>query len=185
MGLDSDTVITIAINSLDHILAGTMSGHVYISRDNGDSWNDYSSGLNTTQVRCIVLDENDFAMVGTANSGVYRSANSTVDVEDFYNPMITSFELFQNFPNPFNPSTTIKYSIPQSSQVVVKVFDILGNEITILVDENKPAGRYEVEFSAKGGSASGGNAYSLPSGVYFYRIQAGSFIDTKKMILLK
>ena len=83
--------------------------------------------------------------------------------------------LQQNYPNPFNPITKIKYSIPQSSNVVIKVFDLLGNEITTLVNEEKPTGNYSIEF----------NAANLPSGVYFYRLNAGEFISTKKMILLK
>jgi predicted nucleotidyltransferase len=87
----------------------------------------------------------------------------------------TEYQLDQNYPNPFNPATTIKYSIPDFSQVTIKVFDILGNEVETLVNEQKPAGFYEVNFNAK----------HLSSGVYFYRIQAGSFINTKKMILMK
>jgi len=86
-----------------------------------------------------------------------------------------NYYLHQNHPNPFNPSTIIKYSIPQSSNVVIKVFDILGNEIETLVNEEKPAGYYELEF----------NASSLSSSIYFYRIQAGSFVETKKMVLMK
>ncbi len=86
-----------------------------------------------------------------------------------------SYQLCQNYPNPFNPSTKIKYSVPQTSQIQIKVFDVLGNEIETLVDEEKPSGTYELTW----------NAATLPSGIYFYRIQAGSFIDTKKMILLK
>jgi hypothetical protein len=104
----------------------------------------------------------------------------------------TNFSLDQNYPNPFNPSTTIRYTIPnvtlsraEGSRVQLKVYDVLGNEVATLVDENKPAGSYEVEFSAKGGSARGGNAYSLSSGVYFYKLQTGSFVETKKMILMK
>jgi hypothetical protein len=87
----------------------------------------------------------------------------------------TEFLLSQNYPNPFNPSTTIKYSVPKASQVVIKVFDILGNEIETLINEEKPAGTYEVSWYAA----------NLPSGVYFYRLQAGSFVETKKMLLLK
>jgi len=105
-----------------------------------------------------------------------------------------SFTLSQNYPNPFNPTTKIKYSIPQSpflggdgrgGLVTLKIYDILGREIATLVNEEKPAGEYEVEFSAKGGSASGGNAYNLPSGIYFYQLNSGEFRETKKMILLK
>jgi hypothetical protein len=102
------------------------------------------------------------------------------------------FSLEQNYPNPFNPTTKIKYSIPSvetyrdaSLQVTLKVFDILGNDVATLVNEEKTAGTYEVEFSAKGGSASGGNAYKLTSGIYFYQLKAGTFVETKKMVLLK
>ena len=86
-----------------------------------------------------------------------------------------SFNISQNYPNPFNPSTTFRYSIPTQSKVVIKVYDILGNEIAILMNEEKPAGTYEIAWSAE----------NLPSGVYFYRIQAGSYIESKKMILMK
>jgi hypothetical protein len=85
------------------------------------------------------------------------------------------FSLSQNYPNPFNPSTKINYSIPQSSNVVIKVFDILGNEVATLVNEQKPAGSYEIEF----------NATNFPSGVYCYQLKAGTFIETKKMLLVK
>jgi hypothetical protein len=95
----------------------------------------------------------------------------------------TSYSLSQNYPNPFNPSTKIRYSIPNVgsglARTVLKVYDVLGNEVATLVNEEKPAGNYEVDFNAS--SASGG----LSSGVYFYKLTAGSFTDTKKMILLR
>lgn len=85
------------------------------------------------------------------------------------------YELSQNYPNPFNPSTTIKYSIPATEFVTLKVYDILGREVASLINEQKQAGWYEINF----------DAFSLSSGTYFYRIQAGDFIETKKMVLLK
>jgi len=85
------------------------------------------------------------------------------------------YSLFQNFPNPFNPSTIIKYSIPEQGLVTLKVFNAIGEEIISLVNEVKQSGVYEIEF----------NAMNLPSGMYFYRLQSGSFVETKKMILLK
>ncbi len=98
-----------------------------------------------------------------------------------------TFQLFQCYPNPFNPFTTIQYSIPQRNNVILKVYDILGNEVATLVNEEKPAGTYEVEFKSH---SDGGQ--NLPSGVYFYRIaihsdklSAGSFTETKKMTLIK
>jgi hypothetical protein len=86
-----------------------------------------------------------------------------------------SFELQQNYPNPFNPITKIKYQIPELSFVTIKVYDVLGSEVESLVNGEKPAGGYEVEF----------NATNLPSGIYFYKLKAGNFIQVKKMILLK
>lgn len=95
------------------------------------------------------------------------------------------YALAQNFPNPFNPETSIRYSIPKQAYVTIKVFDILGSEIATLVNEEKSIGNYEVKFSANDRSASGGNSLFLPSGVYFYRLQADDFTSTKKMIVLK
>ncbi len=95
-------------------------------------------------------------------------------IDNYYDSQNSS-SLLQNFPNPFNSSSSIIYSIPKSSQVTLKIFNALGEEIETLVNEEKPVGTYEVTW----------NALNMPSGVYFYRIQAGNFIQTKKMILLK
>jgi predicted outer membrane repeat protein len=85
------------------------------------------------------------------------------------------YTLYQNHPNPFNPSTKIKYQIPQLNLVTLKVYDVLGNEVATIVNEEKQAGTYEITWYAEG----------LPSGVYFYQLQADSFVETKKMILMK
>ena len=104
----------------------------------------------------------------------------SVSVED-NSDMPASFSLEQNYPNPFNPTSTITYAIPllggdeRGGLVTLKVFDLLGNEISTLVNEKKEAGYHKIDF----------NGSDLPSGVYFYRIQAGDFVDTKKMLLLK
>jgi hypothetical protein len=90
-------------------------------------------------------------------------------------PAAFEFSLMQNYPNPFNPSTTISFSIPLSAFTSIKVYDILGNEIATLINEEKPAGSYEVEF----------NASKLASGIYFYILSSGNFLFTKKMILLR
>jgi hypothetical protein len=89
------------------------------------------------------------------------------------------FSLEQNFPNPFNPSTVINYQLPINGNVTIKVYDIIGNEISILVNDYKLAGKYEIEFNP-----ASGNQYSA-SGIYFYQLKAGNYIDTKKMILIK
>ena len=85
------------------------------------------------------------------------------------------YSLEQNYPNPFNPLTTISFSIPSSGFTSIKVYDILGNEVATLVNEEKAAGNYEVNF----------NASNLSSGVYLYRLQAKDFTELKKMILLR
>jgi hypothetical protein len=85
------------------------------------------------------------------------------------------FELYQNYPNPFNPTTTIKYQLPTASRVKLKVYNLLGEDITTLVDKMQDVGLKSVEF----------NANKLPSGIYIYRLTAGSFTDVKKMMILK
>ena len=86
-----------------------------------------------------------------------------------------TFYLHQNYPNPFNPITSIQYAVSSRQFVSLKVYDVLGNEFASLVDEEKSTGSYTVEFNVTG----------LTSGIYFYRLQAGSFVETKKMVLIK
>lgn len=95
----------------------------------------------------------------------------------------SKFSLNQNYPNPFNPSTKIQFTLNSTQFVTLKIFDILGNEIITLVNEEKPAGNYEVDFSITDGQNSGNK--NLVSGVYFYRMQAGNFTATKKMVLIE
>jgi hypothetical protein len=101
--------------------------------------------------------------------------NGVTAVIDEGNINPKDFSLSQNYPNPFNPNTLIKYQIPEVSFVTLKVYDVLGNEVATLVNEEKPVGSYKFEFSAS----------NLPSGIYFYQLTAGKFIETKKMILIK
>ena len=105
-------------------------------------------------------------------SNVYETKKNILSLDINY---LSEFKLYQNYPNPLNPSTTIKYSIPKSSQVSLKIFNTLGEELETLVNEEKTAGMYNVQFTIN----------NLASGVYFYRLQAGSFVESRKMILLK
>ncbi|MCX7610972.1 MAG: T9SS type A sorting domain-containing protein [Ignavibacterium sp.] len=91
--------------------------------------------------------------------------------------MLDKFTLEQNYPNPFNPTTVISYQIPVNSNVSLKLYDVLGNEVATLVNEYKEAGRYKVELNV--------GQMSLSSGIYFYKLQAGEFTEIKKMILSK
>jgi photosystem II stability/assembly factor-like uncharacterized protein len=114
-----------------------------------------------------------FAVGGNA---LYKTTNGGVTfMEDNIIDRFTSYLLTQNYPNPFNPTTTIQYQIPKAGFVSLKIYDLLGREITTLVNEEKPAGTYEVEF----------NGSNLPSGVYFYKLESGGKLFTKKLMLLK
>ncbi len=104
-----------------------------------------------------------------------RAFTLTLTGVEQQSPLPTKFFLAQNYPNPFNPTTTISFSLPSKSFVTLKVFDLIGREVATLVNEKEPAGSYQVHW----------NAANMPSGVYFYRLQAGSFTQTKKFILLK
>jgi plastocyanin len=110
---------------------------------------------------------------GIGMSGIVRVINPTGILDSELN--LRKFLLNQNYPNPFNPVTRINWQTPVSSRQTLKVYDVLGNEIVTLLNEDKAAGNYTVDFSAS----------DLPSGVYFYKIQSGNFIDTKKMLLLR
>jgi hypothetical protein len=118
---------------------------------------------------------NDMGAYGGPNSAEL-SNYFTVSVDNdkkSYRP--SGFYLEQNYANPFNPSTIISFRIAETGFTSLKVYDVLGNEIVTLANEEKPAGEYEVEF----------NANRLTSGIYFYQLKAGSFIETKKMVLLR
>lgn len=109
--------------------------------------------------------ETDTASVG--RNSILAKQNETV--------IPTENMLYDNYPNPFNPTTSIKYSLKDNAHITLKIFNTLGEEIKTLINETKPAGNYQVEFDAS----------ELPSGVYIYRMQAGEFISTKKMLMLK
>ena len=119
--------------------------------------------------------------------GVMDYMNIVSDVEQVAEATPKQFLLQQNYPNPFNPNTKISWQSPISGHQTLKIYDILGNEVAILVDEYRNAGNYEIDFNVGQDSSP-----ALASGIYFYRIaihsdilQAGDFLDTKKMILLK
>lgn len=116
---------------------------------------------------------------GTGWINTFREYHNWTLITDMDSENLSShpftYSLEQNYPNPFNPSTKISWYLPASSQVTLKVYDLLGNEVATLVDEHREAGIYKVEF----------NASALSSGVYMYRIQAGDYVAVKKMLLLK
>ena len=136
------------------------------------------NGTSTEVHRYSFVDNSGFA----GNAAYYRLKQIDFDGSFTYSSVINvlvngvkEFKLTQNYPNPFNPSTKIAYSVPVSGNVSMVIYDNLGEEVATLVNENKAAGTYNVEFDAS----------SLPSGIYFYSLTSGNFTETKKMILLK
>jgi hypothetical protein len=125
-------------------LVGTEDLGVFLFSDEGDSLGSKNEGLTNLNVQALTLDNNGFVYAGTENGVWRRPLSEIVTSVENESTQPTEFILEQNYPNPFNPNTKIKYSVPQSSDVVIKVFDILGNEIETLVNEEKPAGSYEI-----------------------------------------
>ena len=173
------------------IYAGNWYGGLFASTNNGTNWYNYSTGLPDIGVSSYaVKDSNIF--IGLRGKGVWKRPLSDIinaidETEKFVN---SEFILEQNYPNPFNPVTKIKYTIPQDirgekQEIILKVYDVLGREVATLVNEEKPAGKYEVEF----------NGSSLTSGIYFYQLlvsalrskdgKAGPYSETRKMVLIK
>ena len=125
----------------------------------------------------VVLDpDNKIDEIHESNNKGWKVLNyqGTTDVKD-NKVNVDSYELSQNYPNPFNPTTTIEYKIPESGLVTIKVYDILGREVQTLVDQQLQPGFYSVQFDGS----------NLASGIYFYRIKADNFVQTKKLMLLK
>jgi photosystem II stability/assembly factor-like uncharacterized protein len=144
----------------------------------------YVAGSGTT------TEPNEYSFTdNNVSSGTYTYRLKQIDFDGSFEyskeieveiSVLFGFSLQQNYPNPFNPNTIIKYQIPELSFATIKVFDVLGKEVVTLVNEEKPAGSYEVEFNSRGLIHQ-----TLPSGIYFYQLKAGSFIESKKMILIK
>jgi len=177
--LSNESVSAISVDSSNALFAAfvqfsfpTVIGRgVYFSLDTGASWT--YAGLDSLAVfRLISYGDTTYAIT---NIGLYKLTRSPFLGVSGGQLMPSGFRLSQNFPNPFNPSTRIQFSIPISQHVSVKIFDLLGAEITTLVNEFKPPGTYTVTWDAR----------KLPSGVYFCRLQSESFTEMKKLLLLR
>lgn len=174
-GIEHKAVWFLTFDSSGTLWAGTDSNGVYYSTNGGVSWIQQNDGLDDiTSVGVFSLPDGYIYAV-TSQGYIYRSSTKVTDVEAQRTNVPSNFSLSQNYPNPFNPTTTINYYIPKTSFVTISVYDVLGREIETLVNEEKPVGTYNVGF----------NASKLTSGIYFYRMQAGDFVETKKLIVLK
>ena len=111
------------------------------------------------------------------NGAIRKTTNggNPIGIEPLSGNLPEKFSLMQNYPNPFNPETNIEFTIPQRTHVKLTIYDNLGREVYALVNDELPAGKYRTDF----------NAFSLSSGIYYYKLVTGNFTDTKKMILVK
>lgn len=180
---NAEVLSILSIDNGKTLLAGVAPSGVYRSTNDGLDWTAFNEGLPSGTITTTAISICDtFLLIGITstnsnNRGIWRRPLSQVivSVDQSLGNIPEKFTLAQNYPNPFNPSTTIKFQIPATSFVELKVFDLLGREIATLVNEEKSPGSYETTFDSKG----------LSSGVYFYRIKAGEFVQTKKLILQK
>ena len=174
-GLSDENIYTITSNSSGSIYIGTSTGY-FVSSDKGDSWLPLNSGYRGGKINQLIIDNEGYLFAATNGWGVYRSVMSVISTKfklDINIPQ--SFVLSQNYPNPFNPITRIQYSIPSSSVVSLIIYNLRGEEVTRLSDEFQIAGEYNVYWDAS----------NVSSGIYFYQLQAGDFVQTRKMVLLK
>jgi hypothetical protein len=151
-----------------------------IAKWSGNSWEALGPGTNDS-VRTMVMFQGQLYAGGEFDSAGGTKVNhvarwgATTDVRSKPAALPLSLTLLQNYPNPFNPGTTIKYVLPKSSDIRLGVYDILGREVSLLVNERRDAGVHEVKF----------NASNLSGGVYVYRLQAGDFVQSRKLLLLR
>jgi len=178
-GLSNNSVRGIDFDSYGDKWIVTYGGGFYHFDDN--NWVNYNrnnSPLQEEYISSIIVEANGNKLIGTEGGGllIYNENGVVVSVEEELEEyVINSYALEQNYPNPFNPSTGIRYEIGDTRFVTLKVYDVLGREVAVLVNEQLSAGSYEVEFDAE----------SLTSGIYFYKLQSGSFIESRKMMLIK
>lgn len=174
-GFINSYIRTIAVNSIGVVFAGTEGGGVYRSADEGDSWTPVNSGITNLNIESFAFSPAGIIFVGTSGGGVCRSAQPTTPVRMPREELPKEAHLKQNYPNPFNPSTVIRYRLPDRRPVSLKVYNILGGEIATLVNGIQGPGEKSVVWNAAG----------LPSGIYFYKLVAGSRTEVRKMTLLR
>ncbi len=153
------------------ISVAANQSYIYRTSNAGTSWQ-----LDTTiQGEAYDLECTPSSVIVTVIGGLHYIKSITVGVHNNGTTVPTLYSLGQNYPNPFNPTTKINFSIPKSGMVKLSVFDMTGKEVAVLFNDALSAGNFTADF----------NASALTSGIYFYRLQSGTFVETKKMALVK
>lgn len=166
-------VYSILCDGLNNVITGTYNG-LFWSTNNGEQW--VSMGLQGNVILSLAMNNNRNIIVGSYRNGIFQSNQVVTSVQPMISKFPTSTTLYQNYPNPFNPKTELSFDIHTLSQVSVKIFDILGCEVAVLVNDRKQPGAYSVTWDAK----------DQPSGLYFVRLVVDyEIIDIKKMLLVR
>ncbi len=171
--MDIPALSTVGIN----LLAATYPGGVFLSSDNGTSWTSVDSGLSGYYVLSFAISGTNLFAGTRYTDGVWRRPLSEMitSVETMSSKLPAYFSLCQNYPNPFNPGTVIQFNLLRAGYVTLIIFSTLGEEIATLVSERLPAGSYTPHW----------NPTNVASGVYFYRLTAGSSTETKMLVLVR
>lgn len=176
-GLENIHVMGFAVSAVGDVFAATHGRGVYRSANGGQVWETYNDSTISGGVWTLAIDNQGYLYAGTSGSGVYRSRTPLPTAID--NPdserLPVAFSLEQNFPNPFNPATSIRYQLAQQSPVKLQVYDALGRQVRLLVDDVQAPGVYTVVFDAG----------DFNSGTYFYRLSINSLRETRRMLLVK
>ncbi|MGA7159905.1 MAG: T9SS type A sorting domain-containing protein [Bacteroidota bacterium] len=171
--INGKNVTCFLVNDSSLYFAGTSDRGAFISTDRGVSWHSANNGLTDSSIISINADQQGHLYAGTEN-GLFKSTGIVTRVDEM-NEVPSSFSLFQNYPNPFNPTTMIRYQLSVNGEVTLKIYDVLGRLVKTLQEGRQTSGEHSVIFDAR----------SLSSGTYFYRLTAGKFAATKKLMLIK
>jgi len=171
-GLSAKHIYAITFDSNNNTYVSAWGAGVFMISNAKDFWKPI--GMEGFNVSSIAISPSNYIFAGTANGAVYSGPISLTGTEGEVN-VVEEYSLSQNYPNPFNPSTTIKYQLKNQGFVSLRIYDMLGKEVTTLINEEQPSGSYSVEFNATG----------LASGVYIYQLKSSDFVSTKKLILMK
>ena len=192
----NNQIVNTMVASGNNIIAGAdfngvNTSGIYVSNDNGQTWGLRNEGLNMEgfAINAMIIANGNIYIGGNrsgsnSDSVWMRPLSQVIGIKNISSNVPDKFSLSQNYPNPFNPSTIIKFEIPNSENgkwkkenglVILKVYSVSGKEVAILVNEKLNGGSYEVTFDAS----------EYTSGVYYYRLKAGDYFETKKMMLIK
>ena len=174
----SDSTLTfnsICFSDMNTGIVACNKGLILKTTNSGENWIRIQTNCVNDLLNCSKRGDNDFAAVGENLTILSTSAAGIIGIQTISTEVPDNFVLNQNYPNPFNPATKIKFDVPNESHTKLIIYDMLGREVTTLINQQLKPGSYQADWDA--------SAFS--SGVYFYKIISGDFVETKKMVLMK